>query len=159
MRALALLLALLPLPALAECQNESEVFSCRIGAKTLQVCHWKGMLIYQYGRPEAWDLSLAEPLETAAFTPWPGFSSNIWETVAFPNKGYTYEVWTSVTRDPDSTQPLQGGVNVLQGEDLKAQLTCDNGTASNSLDVIFDLKESIGQCWDFDSRSWQTACD
>lgn len=155
----SLLIALLAAsPAHALCEGD-EVFSCQIGAKTLQVCHPNGTLVYQFGRPGAWDLSIAEPLETVAFTPWPGVGSSIWESVAFANKGYTYEVWTSVTRDPESSEPLQGGVNVLKGDDLQAQLTCDNGTASNSLDVIFALKESIGQCWDFDSRSWQTACN
>jgi hypothetical protein len=157
MRHLALLLAVLPFPALA-CQNDSEVFSCQVGKKVLEICHWKGALIYSFGGKGNPDLTIAEPLETVEFTPWPGIGGSIWETVAFPNKGYTYEVWTSVERDPEATTGLEGGVNVLQGDNVVANLTCDPGTASNSLDVIFALKESIGQCWDFDSQSWQTAC-
>lgn len=157
--ALALLLTLLPLPAAAGCANDSEVFSCTIKGKPLQICHWKGALIYNCGPVAAPELSIAEPLETALYSPWPGVGSAIWESVAFPNKGYAYEVWTSVERDPEATTGLMGGVNVLQGDGLVAQLDCDPGTPSNSLDVIWDLKESIGQCWDFDSQSWQRGCN
>lgn len=159
MRALPLLLTLLPLPAAAACPNDSEIFSCRVEGKPLQICHWKGALIYNYGPEAAPELSLAEPLESITFTPWPGVGGAIWESLAFPNEGYTYEVWTSIERDPEATTGLQGGVNVLQGESLVAKLTCDPGTASNSLDLIWRLKESIGQCWDFDSQSWQRGCD
>ncbi|WP_395543183.1 hypothetical protein [Neotabrizicola sp. sgz301269] len=155
-----LCLVLAPLSAQADCPTaEATVFSCQIGKKTLTLCHWKGALTYSYGVAGKPDLTIAEPLESVAYTPWPGIGSSIWETVAFQNQGYIYEVWTSIERDPDSTQPLQGGVNVLKGEALQAQLTCDTGTASNPLDGIYALKESIGQCWDFDSRSWQGSCN
>jgi hypothetical protein len=159
-RAALLLLSLAPLPAQAGCPTaEATVFTCQIGKKTLTLCHWQSALIYSYGAAGKPDLTLTEPLETVAFTPWPGVGSSIWETVSFRNQDYTYEVWTSVERNPDSTEPLQGGVNVLKGEALQAQLTCDSGTASNALDEIYALKEAIGQCWDFDSRSWQTGCN
>jgi hypothetical protein len=120
----ALFLALfLPTAAMADCINQTEVFSCQIGSKTLDICHWKGALIYSFGPANAPDLTIAEPLETIAFTPWPGVGSAIWENVAFHNQGYTYEVWTAVERNPEDTRPLQGGVNVLKGEELQAQLT------------------------------------
>ena len=157
MRHLALLLAVLPVPALA-CQNDAEVFSCKVGKKVLEICHWKGALIYSYGTPGKPDLTIAEPLETARYTPWPGVGSSIWEAVAFENAGHVYEVVTSVDRDPGGDQSLQGGVYVTRNETLVAEVRCDPGTASNSLEVIWDLKESIGQCWDFDSQSWQTSC-
>jgi hypothetical protein len=156
---LAVLVVFLPLVAQAECQNDAQVFSCKVGKKTLQICHWKGALIYQFGPKDKWELSIAEPLETIDFTPWPGIGRYIWETVAFRNEGYTYEVRTSAERGPDATDGLQGGVHVLQGDATVAEVTCDPGTPSNSLDVIYDLKESIGQCWDFDTRRWQTACN
>ena len=155
----ALLLALLAAPANAACQNDSEVFSCTIKGKPLEICHWKGALIYNYGPKAKPELSIAEPLETVTFTPWPGVSSSIWETVAFQNKGYTYEVWTSVERDPEATSGRSGGVRVMQGDKTVAELDCDAGTASNSLDVIYDLKEGIGQCWEFETQSWKTSCN
>jgi hypothetical protein len=158
MRAILLFLALAA-PAQAACPNDSEVFSCTISGKALQLCHWKGALIYNFGDPERPELSIAEPLQTAAFTPWNGIGRYIWETLAFRNAGYTYEVWTSAERGPEATEGLTGGITVLQGDQTIAQLTCDPGTPNQSLDVIYELKQSIGQCWDFDSRSWQTACN
>lgn len=155
----ALLLFALATPVQAACPDGSEVFSCTIKGKPLQLCHWKGALTYSFGPAEKPELTLSQPLQTVDFIPWPGIGSAIWETVAFPNAGYIYEVWTSVERDPEATSGLAGGVNVLQGEALVAQLTCDPGTPSQSLDVLYDLKQSIGQCWNFDSRSWQTSCD
>lgn len=157
MRAALLLLALAS-PAAAACPNDSEIFSCTIDGKPLQVCHWKGALIYNFGPEDKPELSLSTPLETAAFTPWPGIGGAIWETVAFPNQGYTYEVWTSVERDPEATGGLEAGINVLQGEAMVAQLACDPGTPSQSLDVIYGLKEAIGQCWDFDTKAWTRNC-
>jgi hypothetical protein len=162
MRAALLVLALavpLAAPAQAACPNGSEIFSCTIAGKALQLCHWKGALIYSFGPEEKPELSLAEPLESVAFTPWPGIGRHIWETVDFPNQDYTYEVWTSVERDPDAIEGLRGGVNVLQAGELVAQLTCDPGTPSQSLDVLYDLKRSIGQCWDFDSQVWTNTCE
>ena len=156
----SLLASLLPTGALADCPYEAEVFHCRIGKKTVEICHWRGALIYSFESAGKTDLSIAQPLETIAYQPWPGVGSSIWESVTFHNEGYSYEVWTSVERDPDDTSGLQGGINVLKGEEVRAQLTCDPGTASQSLDVIYGLKESIGQCWDFESRSWSNgACN
>ncbi len=154
-----LLLAVLASPTQAACQNDSEVFSCTVNSKSLQICHWKGALIYSFGPEGMPELSIAEPLETVAFTPWPGIGSAIWETVTFPNSGYAYEVWTSAERDPEATEGLQGGVIVMQGDSIVAQLTCDPGTPSDSLDAIYALKESIGQCWDFESRTWTSFCE
>ena len=159
MRALALLLALLPLPAAAACPNESEIFSCTIKGKPLQICHWRGALIYNFGPVDRPELSIATPLETVDFTPWQGVGRYIWETVAFQNEGYTYEVWTSVERGPEATTGLTGAVTVYDGETEVARLDCDEGSPSNSLDSIYTLKEAIGQCWDFEARAWTTICD
>lgn len=153
----ALLLTLLAAPAHAACQGD-EAFSCRIGARTLDVCYWKGMLTYRFGPDGKPEITLNEPLETVAFTPWPGIGSSLWETVAFRNNGYTYEVWTSVERDPEATEPRSGGVRVMQGEATVAELTCDRGTAT-PMDTLYDLKGGIGQCWDMETRTWATACD
>ncbi|MDP3194900.1 hypothetical protein [Tabrizicola sp.] len=149
----ALLLALLAAaPAHAACQGD-EAFSCQIGTKTLEVCYWKGMLTYAYGPQGKPELFLNERLETVDFTPWPGIGSSMWETVVFQNDGYTYEVWTSVERDPEATEPRSGGVRVLKGDAIVAELSCNRGTAT-PMDGLNDLKAGIGQCWDMDSRTW-----
>jgi hypothetical protein len=115
MRALLLLTLFLPTAAMAECINDTEVFSCQIGEKTLLVCHWKGALIYSFGPANAPDLTIAEPLETVAYTPWPGFSRSIWSAVRFENKGISYEVWSSFDR-MDENAVQEGGVTVLEGD-------------------------------------------
>lgn len=154
----ALLLTLLAAPAHAACQGDT-VFSCRIGAKLLEVCHSGDTLTYAFGPEGRPELALSQPLQTVAFTPWPGIGSEIWETVAFPSQDHVYEVWTSVRRDPEATYGLRGGVSVLKGEELVVQLVCDPGTPSQSLDVIYDLKVGIGQCWDMETRAWTASCD
>ena len=148
----ALLLVVLAAPAHAACQGD-EAFSCQIGAKTLEICYWKGMLTYRFGPEGKPELMLNEPLETVAFTPWPGIGSSLWETVAFRNEGYIYEVWTSVERDPEATEPRAGGVRVMQGTDTVAELACDRGTAT-PMDKLYDLKDGIGQCWDMEAQTW-----
>ena len=153
----ALLLALLAAPASAACQGD-KAFSCTLGKKTLQVCYWKGALIYSYGREGKPELTIAEPLETVAYTPWPGFSRSIWDSVAFHNDGVTYEVWTSFDR-LDENAVLEGGVNVIKADKTLATLTCDKGSVAQGLDMISDLKSGIGQCWDYDSQSWRTGCE
>lgn len=150
------LVALIATPASAACQGD-EAFSCTIGPKTLEVCYWKGALIYSYGRAGKPELTIDEPLETAAYTPWPGIGRAIWDSVAFQNAGVTYEVWTSFDR-LDEKAILEGGVNVLQGNATLASLTCDKGSVAHNLDPIFDLKSGIGQCWNSEARVWGV-CD
>lgn len=152
----ALLFALLATPASAACPGGT-VFSCRIGAKVLEVCHAADALTYVFGREGKPELTLSQPLETAAYTPWPGIGRAIWDSLAFSNDGITYEVWTSVERMDEAAQ-LEGGVNVIEGETHLASLTCDPGTPSQSLDVIYELKSEIGQCWDFDAKAWTRSC-
>jgi hypothetical protein len=147
-----LLVTLLASPASAACRGD-QVFFCQIGAKTLDVCHLNGALIYQFGPEGRPELTISEPLETVAFTPWPGIGSSLWENVAFRKDGYTYEVWTSVERDPASIEPRSGGVRVLQGQSTVAELTCDRGTATG-MELLYDLKSAIRQCWDMESRIW-----
>lgn len=153
----ALVLVLLASPLHAACQDE-EVFSCQIGAKRVEVCASQGVITYRFGPEGKPELTLSEPLETIAFTPWPGIGSGLWETVAFRNDGYTYEIGTSVERDPDSTEPRAGGVRVMQGDVALAELTCDRGTAT-PMDLLYDLKDGIGQCWDMEAQAWGDACN
>ncbi len=152
MRTALLLVLLAAAPAQAACQGD-EAFSCQIGGKRVEVCYWKGMLTYRFGPEGKPELTLNERLETVAFTPWPGIGSSLWETVAFRNEGYTYEIWTSIERDPETTEPRSGGVRVLQGDATVADLACDRGTAT-PMDTLYDLKDGIGQCWDMETQTW-----
>lgn len=160
MRAAVLLLVLgFATPAHAACPGESEIFSCTVEGEPLRICHWKGALIYNFGPDEKPELSLSAPLESAAFTPWSGIGRYVTDSVAFANQGYTYQVWTSAERGPEATGGLEGGVTVHQGEDILTQLACEPGSVSQSLDTIYDLKRSIGQCWDMSSQQWTNICE
>ncbi|MGL4234572.1 hypothetical protein [Tabrizicola sp.] len=133
MRHLALLVTLLAAaPAHAACKADLEVFSCKIGKKTVEVCYWKDNLTYSYGTASKTEMFLTNGI----FTPWPGIGSSIWQSVAFSNKGYTYEVWSSVERNPATTKGVQAGVNVLKGGNLQAQLNCTPGTLRENFDLI-----------------------
>ncbi|MFO1203890.1 MAG: hypothetical protein U1E58_14765 [Tabrizicola sp.] len=153
----ALLFILLAAPAHAICQEE-EVFSCPIGKKVVEVCSFRGELTYSFGREGSPEIILYEPLETVAYTPWPGIGRAIWDSVAFENEGVTYEVWSSFDK-MDENAVLEGGVNVLKGDKTLASLTCDKGSVERGLDFITDLKAGIGQCWSYDSQSWTGDCN
>jgi len=156
MHRLALLLAVLPLPALACPQGES-LLSCPIGKKDLTVCLTDGAVSYSFGPKAAPELTLSSAISDAAYTPWPGVGSAMWDTLAFANKDITYEVWTSVERDPDSLRGYQGGVNVLRGETVLAQLTCAEGSVKGDMYAVFEAKEAAGQCWNHGDQTWQMA--
>lgn len=156
MRALALsALLLAPLPAVADCLPGGHVFSCRIGAKVLELCQQGEALTYSFGPRGKPELVLAEPLRSVDYTPWPGVGSTIWQSVRFENLGYGYEVWAATDR---SGGGLEGGVNVMQNERLLAQQNCDRGTISGPLDILYSLKESVGLCWDHAAHRWSADC-
>ena len=159
MRNLILGVFLLAATAQTAWANEDEIFSCEIGTKTVQISHENDALVYRFGPEGKPELTITEPLETVTFNPWPGIGRYIWESVDFRNGGFTYRVYTSVERGPDATTGLIGSVTVYEGETELAYLPCDEGTPTNSLDRVYDLKKTIGQCWDYDSESWITTCD
>lgn len=157
---LPLLAALAPAAAQAKCPNQSGIFSCQIGRKTLEVCHWKGMITYEFGLPNKAELSLFTPETEADFTPWSGVGRTMWSSLAFHNEGITYEVWSSLDKlmnDDDPMPEWQGGVNVLQGDKTLAQLTCNPGSVEGILDTVYDIKTDLGQCWNLTTFAWQQA--
>jgi hypothetical protein len=160
MRAALLSLALLtPLPALAQCPGEV-LFSCPIKAKTLEVCLTGGTAIYSFGPKGAPDLTITTPVADLAYQPWPGIGRTIWDSVRFHNDGVDYEVWAALDKMMEEGQPepdWQGGVTVTRGDEILAELACTAPPDPPWLDQLFAAKEAAGQCWNFDSQSWQTA--
>lgn len=154
--AATLALALLALPAHAACQGQ-QVFACDIGSKSVEVCLTPTDLTYSYGPTDAPELSLTAPITEAAYTPWPGVGSSIWETVAFQNEGVTYEVWFNADRMTDE-HPITGGVRVMQGDATVAELACAKDSVRSGLDLIYGAKEAAGQCWDRAEQVWAASC-
>ena len=148
----ALLLILLAAPAHAACQGD-EAFSCQVGKKTLEICYWKGMLTYRFGPEGKPELTLNEPLETVDFMPWPGIGRAIWDSVVSENKGIAYEVWSSFDK-LDENAVMEGGVNVMQGDETLATLSCDKGSVGRGLETLGELKAGIGQCFDHETQTW-----
>lgn len=155
MRALTLLLALLPLPAFAQCPG-AEVLSCPIGKKQLELCLTGESVTYSFGPAGKPEMQITTAITDTAYQPWSGVGRAMWDAVSFTNKGTTYEVWTSIDRlDPQAV--WEGGVNVLKNGNPITSLECAKGTVRSDLTEIFAAKESAGQCWNFDSFAWQQA--
>lgn len=145
-------------PAFATCQGES-LFACRIGKKVLGVCRSESAVSYRFGPAGKPELQITTTLQDLAYQPWPGVSRSIWEAATFQNAGTSYEAWSSFDRhDPQAV--VEGGVNVLKGETQIASLACNKGSVESALDLLFDAKYSVGQCWSPEKHRWSAApCD
>ncbi len=154
MRSLVLSLALLaPSAALAACPGEI-LLSCPIGKKHLELCLTPQSLTYSFGPKGAPEITLTDAIRDVVYNPWPGVGSAIWDSVVFTNRGTAYEVWTSFDRDPENTV-TEAGINVLDGEDLLAELACERGSVTNDLSRLWDAKEAAGQCYNREIQLWQ----
>ncbi len=158
MRSLALIFAFIPLQAAAQCPEGNTIFTCSAGKKTIEVCAENGNVTYNFGPRSRPEMTLTVSIKAADFTPWPGIGRTIWNSVAFHNQGYTYEVWASLEKmleDEGPTPIPEGGVNVLKGEALQAQVTCNPGSVQTFLDLLYDQKTAAGQCWNYTTHAWQ----
>ena len=148
-----MLAILLPGPALADCAEETFV-SCTIKGKPLDVCVQGDRVTYAYGPEGARELELSEPLSALTHQPWSGVGRSIWEGLSFRNAGYTYEAYLSFDRlNPDGA--MEGGVSVLKGDDLVAQLACDAGTVEGEFDTVSDAMAAQGFCWNHEQFAYQ----
>lgn len=158
---LRILSLLMLLPAAAQAQTQLDVFSCRFngGAKAVQVRVAGDYLTYDFGDGrKTTELSLSQSLYDGTFAPWPGVGSAIWESVYFYNEGYTYEVWSSVERNPNGP-PEAGGINV-NGTKSRTELICDPGSVSSNFGALSDAMYARGLCWDHGSEQWlRGGCD
>lgn len=144
---------LLPGPALADCVEQTFV-ACTIKGKPLEVCIEGPVATYAFGPLGARELELHEPLSAMTHTPWSGVGRSIWEGLGFRNKGYTYEAYLSFDRlNPDGG--MEGGVSVLKGDDLVAQLACDAGTVEGAFDTVGEAMAGQGYCWNRERFAYQ----
>ncbi len=154
--------------AFAECATRQDTFlSCTFsnGGKAVDVCVEGNNLTYRFGRVgHAPDLSLSVSVIDAEYTPWPGVSNSIWETVAFQNQETRYEVTGAINRiypkneNDDIRVELNGYIEVISGGETQATLNCDAGSVDFAYGgSIYDAKKAAGQCWMFEERFW-AAC-
>jgi hypothetical protein len=160
MRALVtalILIPLIPLSAQAACRGET-LLSCTInGGKALEVCLNGDTLTYAYGPPGRPELRLSEPLSNGTYTPWNGIGRAIWESIAFQNDGYIYEVYASFDRLVENTVQ-EHGVSIFKGDSLVTSLACDPGAVAAPFDGLYDVMQRQGYCWNRDSFVWGTVC-
>lgn len=148
--------------ALACGSDQVRVFSCTFnqGAKQVDICADAQMAQYRFGPVQGpAELALATPIVALAYVPWNGIGRSIYEQAAFPNADHTYTVFSAfdrMTLEPE--QQLDGGIAVSKGSQEIAVLRCDAGSVMAELDALYPLKEAAGQCWSYDSFSWQAEC-
>ena len=91
-------LALAATPLAAACP-ELTVLRCQVeGGKQLEVCADAEAVRYSFGHIGSPELELSNPLAASGYRPWPGVSRTIWDSVAFTNDAFVYEVVTSLER-------------------------------------------------------------
>ncbi len=151
--------------AAADCgTNAGPIFECTVsgGKKQVQVCYGDRVASYVFGRPgQAPELELASSIEDLFYLPWNGVGRSIYEEVAFTNGDFDYTVFAALDRtvlEGDAEEPLTGGISVTSGDELVADLTCDAGSVTGSLDMLYGEKTDAGQCWSYDSFAWSADC-
>ncbi|MES2666991.1 MAG: hypothetical protein V4712_12895 [Pseudomonadota bacterium] len=147
-------------PAQAQAQTCGEVLlACTInGSRQVTVCLSGAEVSYVYGKPgKPPELALTAALADGVYAPWNGIGRYMSDSIAFSNAGYAYEVWQSVDKMAPDAGPVYG-VNVMQGDALLKNLTCDAGAEAQPFDILYKATEAQGLCWDFATRGWQETC-
>ena len=137
------------------------LFDCAIGAQQLSVTFQDDTAAYTFGPKGAPEVSISAAPRDLNYLPWDGMGASMPEAVQFVNVGTTYEVWYSVQKQIDENAPLaptEGGVRVMQGDAILADLVCTAPPSVYALERIYDAKLAAGQCYDWQSHSWGTAC-
>ena len=137
------------------------LFDCPIGAQQLSVALAGDTAIYTFGPQGAPEMTISAAPRDLNYLPWDGMGSSMPEAVQFANAGTTYEVWYAVQKQMDENAPLaptQGGVRVMQGDAMLADLVCTAPPSVYALERIYDAKLAAGQGYDWQSQSWGTAC-
>jgi hypothetical protein len=149
---------ILPTSAYAGCApNVTTLLSCSAGkgTKVLDLCSDGANVLYRFGTAGlAPDLELIRSVRQVGYTPWPGVGSAILESVAVTNGGYTYEVYSSIARNPEDPK-VSGGVEVFQDGKSLASVQCDAGSVYTNIDALFEMREAAGLCYDYASFSWK----
>lgn len=155
-------LALLACPAAVHAACGTETFvACDVGnGKTLEVCiepgdfAGDGGFTYSFGPAGAPELTLSARMAEFPVRPWPGIGRAIWSAVEFHNAGITYSVWHSFDRLTENAA-MEGGVDVLRGEELLASFACRPGGTIAPAFALEDAMAGAGFCWNATTHAWQ----
>lgn len=136
--------------------NMTTLVSCtaNAGGKALDLCADGRHVLYRYGDTGASpEIELIMGVAEVGYTPWPGVSSSIWESVTLTNGAYSYEVYSSIARDPSKPE-VSGGVEVLLHSKRLATVACDAGSTVTEIDGLYDMREAAGLCYDHSAFAW-----
>ncbi len=161
MKALLATVILFPTVSFADCVGSDPLFLCTFknGKKSVELCLGGGLINYSYGpnggQPE---LALSLKVTDVDYIPWAGIGRYVGETVIVPNNGYSYEISYSFDRN-DPNRPTEGGINVFQGVEQIATLTCDTDSISASdFYPLFQAREAAGLFYCIETGDWGTRC-
>ena len=148
--AVAIAFVLLPGVAAADCVG-TKLVSCKIASsqKRMELCLDQGSLHYQFGAVGKPELELTRDVEQVVYTPWPGIGRTMWEELSFENEGVTYQFSSYAEKlmeeGTEDDLALGTDLNVLRGEKLLAQFSCDPAQVSDFYPVGVVLYER-GYC-------------
>ena len=155
-------IAALALGASADSSAAGEVlFDCAIGDKQLSVTLEGDTATYTFGPKGAPEITLTAAPRDLNYLPWNGIGRFMPEAVEFENQGIIYQVWYGIEKLIDETAPLppiRGGVWVMSGDEVLADLTCDSAPRVYALEGIYAAKEAAGQCYDGENQNWHEGC-
>jgi len=164
MKPFALILALLPLPAVACEPGEGRIFTCGFndGRNEVSLCATDSAILYRFGRPDhAPDLLMHREFEDILYQPWGGIGRSIWESVTFTNGDYAYEIGMSLDKFEaveSNRNPYHGSISVQKKGAEIAFLTCDPDSASFAPFLLGDFYEAAGYCYERATQRWQRRC-
>lgn len=93
----------------------------------MNVCIGLQLARYVYGAEVEPELRISQLFDRVKAVPNNGFSGDIYEEITFFNRDVAYEVCVQI--DPlDESTPARGGVRVLQGTRVLAQVMCKGNT-------------------------------
>ena len=160
MRKTALAFACLATPALSCGVGQWEVFDCTLsdGKKQLRVCSTEEAANYSFAVPgQSPEIELFEPIDRLDYRPWNGVGRTLFEDATFNNESYSYSVYSVFDRLTEGAM-LEGGVVVKKDDVEIAHLRCDPGSVSARLDLFYEFKARVGQCWNHQDFTWGTDC-
>ncbi|WP_417278832.1 hypothetical protein [Celeribacter sp.] len=123
----------------------TEVFSCTFnnGAKAVELCDaiWEDGDMASYGFFKSngeVEKEILQEKVTLSYAAWNGMGSYMTDSVTFnADGGYAYEVWAGVERDAEAE--AEGGITVIQNNEVLATLTCDAGSVTSDLGALIEM--------------------
>ncbi|NIY79982.1 hypothetical protein HCZ23_10950 [Celeribacter sp. HF31] len=123
----------------------TEVFSCTFngGAKAVELCDaiWEDGDMVSYGFFKSngeVEKEILQEKVTLSYTPWNGMGTYMSDSVTLSaDGGYAYEVWAGGEQSAEAA--LEGGINVLQNDDVIATLSCDAGSVTSDLGALIEM--------------------